>query len=179
MFKGEHGPLIKFLVVGVFLYLSWYSLYEFVLKPHTQLDEWAVENLVWFTEGSLELVGFELWERLPDDAPNKVGIAGTVQPITIGAPCDGIILWALFTVFIIAFPGPIRHKMWYFPVGIILIHLINVARITALAIIMRYHPEQFQFNHDYTFTIVVYSFVFLLWYLWVTKFSPLANTDEG
>lgn len=179
MFKGEHGPLIKFLVVGVVLYLSWYSLYELVLKPHTTIDEVVVENLVWFTEGSLHTMGFELWTPQPNDAANKVGIAGTPQPITIGAPCDGIILLVLFIIFIVSFPGPCKHKAWYLPLGILLIHCINVLRITALAIIMRYQPEKFQFNHDYTFTILVYAFVFLLWYIWVSRFSPLAKSRHA
>ena len=40
-------------------------------------------------------------------------------------------------------------------------------------------PELLDFNHDYTFTIIVYAFVFMLWYIWIQRFSPLGNTAEA
>jgi hypothetical protein len=45
--------------------------------------------------------------------------------------------------------------------------------VAALAIIVDINPEWLDFNHDYTFTILVYAAVFALWYLWIEKFSPL------
>ena len=80
-----------------------------------------------------------------------VQIAGSLNGVTVGAPCDGIVLLALFTVFIVAFPGPWKHKLWYLPAGLIAIHLINAIRITALAVIAHVKIEWLQFNHDYTF----------------------------
>jgi hypothetical protein len=52
------------------------------------------------------------------------------------------------------------------------IHLINVLRIAALCIIVTIDYELLNFNHDYTFYVIVYGWVFLLWWIWVKRFSP-------
>ena len=131
-----------------------------------------ISNLISLTDGTLSLMGYELWNDVNELAGNYVGIAGG-YPLEVGAPCDGLVLHALFLSFIVAFPGPWKHKLWFAPIGVLLIHGINVLRIVSLAMIIHYKPEYLDFNHDYTFTILVYSFVFLLWMIWVRKFSRI------
>lgn len=168
--KLKDNPLLSFLIIGALAYLGWYVLYEFVLRPHSSLDEWVVDQIVKGTESILEILGYEL--RVFNDGTwrNHVGIAGS-PGVTIGAPCDGIILFALFSIFVLAYPGPWKHKAWFMPLGVVAIHYINVLRVVALATIVNYRPDLLDFNHDYTFTVIVYAFVFLLWYIWVQKFS--------
>jgi exosortase family protein XrtF len=168
---GKFGPLVRFLGLGTGLYIVWYVLYEFWLKDHTGLDEWMVRNLIWWTDNILLLFGFELWTDVNDVVGNYVGIANG-HPLEVGAPCDGIVLLALFSCFILAFPGKWRNKLWFMPAGLIAIHLINVLRIFCLALIIHYKPSALDFNHDYTFTILVYGFVFYLWWIWINKLSP-------
>ena len=77
--------------------------------------------------------------------------------MTIGAPCDGVVLYALFIFFILAFPGSVKHKLWFIPLGALSVFYLNVLRIVGLAIIMDINEEWLAFNHDYTFTIIVYA----------------------
>ncbi len=172
MTKLWSNPFLRFLIVGSGLYILWYFLYEYWLKDNSAIDEWVIQNLVDLTDGTLTLLGFELWNDVNEISGNFVGIANGL-PLEIGAPCDGIVLHALFTCFLVAFPGPWKHKIWFIPLGIILIHGINVLRIVSLAMIIHYRPSALDFNHDYTFTILVYAFVFLLWYWWVKKFARI------
>lgn len=168
------NPFLRFLTIALSTYLVWYVSYEFFLRPNTILDEWMVDKITRGAEWFLELFGYPL--RIFDDGEfrNHVGIAGSMG-VTIGAPCDGIVLFALFVIFVVAFPGPILHKLWYLPLGVVLIHLSNVLRVVALAIIVDINPNWLAFNHDYTFTVLVYSLVFALWYLWIKFFSPLSG----
>jgi exosortase/archaeosortase family protein len=55
--------------------------------------------------------------------------------------------------------------------GLIIIHFLNVARVVGLALIVHYNEAWLSFNHDYTFTLVVYGVVFGLWWFWINKFS--------
>jgi exosortase/archaeosortase family protein len=98
--------------------------------------------------------------------------------VIVGPPCNGLALFALFIAFMLSFPGPIKHKLWYIPAGIIAIHVINVLRVLALVALVNWKEEWLEFNHDYTFTILVYLFVFFLWYLWIKKFSPLNSSTQ-
>lgn len=168
------NPLVRFVLIGSLLYLSLYFCYEFYINPHTNLDEWIINNLVSIAESILRLFGYSMTQYDPEPYMDRIGIAGSTG-VFIGEPCDGFVLFTLFVAFITAFPGPLKHKLWFVPCGILLIHFINALRIIALVLIMRSHPDWLSFNHDYTFTIIVYSFVFLLWWIWINKFSPLSK----
>lgn len=134
-------------------------------------DEYVITNLIDITGAGLKCMGFDLIPYETERFANFVGIQGSIG-LVVGAPCDGFILFILFFVFVIAYPGPIKHKLWFIPVGIASIHLINVIRLISLALIVNSSPESLNFHHDYTFTILVYLFVFFLWYIWVNKFAP-------
>lgn len=167
------NPLVKFSAFASGLYLIWYVLYEFLLKHKTNFDNLVIDNLVFISRKMLNILGYTYLEDKDLLYEDVVQISGSLNGVTVGAPCDGIVLLALFTVFIIAFPGPWKHKAWFLPLGLISIHVINAIRITSLAIIAHVKIEWLQFNHDYTFTILVYAYVFALWMIWVYKFSPL------
>ena len=50
---------------------------------------------------------------------------------------------------------------------------VNVLRVVALCIVVTIDYELLNFQHDYTFQVVVYGCVLLLWYIWVKRFAPL------
>ncbi len=170
------NPFFRFLLLGTVLYVSWYFLYELWLKPSTGFDDFVIAHIVAGSEWLLQFVGFTLYDRVEWNlAWNYLGIEGA-QGVIVGAPCDGIVLFALFAIFIIAFPGPLKHKLWFIPAGLLSIHFINVLRVASLTVIDSINPEWLAFNHDYTFTVLVYAYVFWLWYVWVNRFSPLQLT---
>jgi exosortase/archaeosortase family protein len=57
--------------------------------------------------------------------------------------------------------------------GILIIHLLNIIRVIALTLLAYKAPEYLDFNHTYTFTILVYSVVFILWMIWALKISKV------
>lgn len=170
------NPFLRFLVFSVSLYLLWYVFYEFYLHTHTAFDKIVIDTLVKWAEGTLNLIGYSTTDYSSSDVVFRehIGIVGS-NGVTIGASCDGVVLYALFIFFIIAFPGPLKHKAWFIPLGALSVFYLNVLRIVALAIIMDVNESWLAFNHDYTFTIIVYAYVFLLWMIWVQKFSPFAK----
>lgn len=153
------------------LYLAWLILYEYWLHPLGILDRFMIDNIIWMSGSVLKAFGYSLIGEFPfDEGIRTIGIDGT-HGVWVGDPCNGISLFALFTGFVLAYPGPIKHKLWFIPLGLLLVHLINVIRVTALTMIVFYAPEYLEFNHTYTFTLLVYGFVFFLWWIWANKFS--------
>lgn len=168
-FRSLSGnPFLKFVLTGTALYAVWYFSYEFFLKPYTALDETVIDYLTRGADFMLRSVGFETKYFADGVWRTHVAIAGS-KGVTVGAPCDGIVLFALFTVFVLSFPGPWKHRAWFIPFGLLFIQLLNTLRIAALAWIVHYNEAWLAFNHDYTFTVFVYSVVFALWYVWVNK----------
>ena len=177
----KSNPILRFLVVAITAYLLWFTVYEaFIKYPETELDRKINIGLVETAEVMLELVGFD---AVPNYDFNEVTIKLSDSPrngVWVGDKCNGMELFALFTIYVLAFPGPWRKKLWYVPLGIVSIHLINALRIAILTIIERDSPETLDFNHNYTFTILVYSFIFFLWYWWTVKLSGIefGNNDK-
>lgn len=163
--------LLRFIGVGLVGYIVWYSLYQYWLKDHTLLDEYLIHGMVLTCEWVLRGVGFALYEVSSADFRWQIGIANSEVMLQIGAPCDGLVLFALFSIFVVAFPGKWIRKLWYVPCGIVAIHTANLLRVISLTMINFYRPGAMAFNHDYTWTVLIYGFIFWLWFLWADKLS--------
>jgi exosortase family protein XrtF len=111
---------------------------------------------------------------LQDRDLQVIGIDGS-NGVWVGSNCNAITLFALFAVFIISYPGNQKHKWWYLVLGMITIHLLNILRVAALAIIARNSPLSLDFNHTYTFTFLIYGYIFLLWMIWVSRFARIRH----
>jgi len=96
-----------------------------------------------------------------------------IPVVLIEHGCNGLILMILFAAFVIAFPGPAKEKLWYVPAGVVSIYLINSLRVIGLAVNHIVSKESFDFNHKYTFTILVYGAIFMFWMIWVNRFSGI------
>lgn len=154
-----------FILKGILLYLAWYLLYDNWLLKDGWLDHFLIDHLVNATANVLNFLGYTTFEYA-----DAVGIDGT-HGVLIGVPCNGVELFALFAGFVLIFPGKIKYKAFFIPAGILLIHLLNIARLVGLALTVLYAPKSLDFNHKYTFTIIIYGIIFLLWILWVKKYS--------
>jgi len=171
-------PVLRFLAMTTLLYVGWYLLFEFVVHPHGELDRITIDSLIAWSGGLLNLFGQELIpEPVNADNLRTIGVQGG-HLLWIGDPCNGVGLFAVYLIFLVAYPGPWKHKIWFGPLGLVTIHLINALRVAALCLIVKYDYELLNFNHDYTFYVVVYGWVFLLWAIWVRRFAPSAKSGS-
>jgi exosortase family protein XrtF len=89
--------------------------------------------------------------------------------------CNALSVIILFISFIIAFSGNIKSTVLYIISGSILIHILNVSRIALLCVLMYYYPKQQHLLHGVLFPLFIYGVVFMLWIIWVNKFSKYAT----
>lgn len=167
------APRWQFLLVAAGLYLAWLLVYEGLMGPDNQLDTWLSMNIAAASAGLLRLLGF----AATVEANSTVLLMNGQRAVIVGAPCDGLVLYALFTGFILAFPGPVRPKLWFIPVGVAALYLLNIVRVSALALNQHYAHRSVDFNHHYTFSFVVYAFICLLWMQWVRRYGMPAAAD--
>ena len=164
--------LIRFLILATALFIGWQVLYSLVIHPWGGLDRWLIDRLTEHAGAVLRLFGYQLLPEPAGESSRYIGVQGG-SFLWIGDRCDGLSVMVVFVLFILAFPGPGTHKPWFALVGVLAIHAINVLRVVALCIIVTIDYELLNFQHDYTFQVVVSSCVLLLWYLWVKRFAPL------
>ena len=93
----------------------------------------------------------------------------------VAAMLASLVLYALFGGFVLAFPGPWQRKLWFIPLGIAIIWVLNVMRVAALALNHHYAHQSVDFNHHYTFTFIVYGCIFGLWMLWARRLAVPAR----
>lgn len=89
--------------------------------------------------------------------------------------CNALSVIILFISFIIAFSGKWKHTFLFILFGSVIIHLFNVFRIASLCLAIFHLPSYSKFLHDVVFPLVIYGLVFILWIIWVNKFSFYAK----
>ena len=167
------APRPRFLLVAAGLYLVWLVGYEGFLGPDGRLDGWLSVNIAAASAGLLRRLGFAAGHAAGSTLLTMDGRPA----VYVGPPCDGLVLYALFAGFILAFPGPARAKGWFIPAGVGAIYLLNIGRVAALALNQHYAHRSVEFNHHYTFSFVVYAFICLLWMGWVRRYGPPAAAE--
>ncbi|NNT71936.1 exosortase family protein XrtF [Flavobacterium sp. IMCC34852] len=90
--------------------------------------------------------------------------------------CNALSVIILFVSFIVAFTGKFKQTLIFILLGSVLIHFLNIARIALLCIALYSFPEYEHMLHGVVFPLVIYGIVFLLWVIWVNKFSLHATT---
>lgn len=170
LFKEPRQQQIAwFITKAVLLYIIWFVILDSFVSQDGIVNVWLNKRVATDASYILDLFGLNGGTN-PGIHQTKVMING-VSMVGIGNPCNGLELFALFAGFIICFPGNVKTKLWFIPIGIIIIHFVNVLRAVALAFIQFKAPEYLDFNHHYTFTVIVYSIIFLLWMAWVNRIS--------
>jgi exosortase family protein XrtF len=159
--------LVKFLViylVGNFMYGLYVTAYEPAPDPATH---WVTDQ----TALTLTAFGWPtVAESRKDKATTELSHEGK-RILAVYEGCNGINVMVIFVAFLFAF-GPVNKQLaWFIPVGLLIIHLMNLARITLLFWVSIYMKEYMYFTHKYFFTAMLYVVVFILWVWWVRMFA--------
>lgn len=176
---AKQNAFVRFILTSTLLYFVLYFIYQFIVKRYTYYDQKFIGTIIQSSGFVLRQFGYKLFMVLQDRDYQVVGIDGS-NGVWVGSNCNAITLFSLFSVFILAYPGHQKSKAWFIPLGILSIHILNIIRVIALVLIANYSPQFLNFNHTYTFTFLMYAFIFYLWVIWVNKFSikSTATPDE-
>ncbi|MDY0103784.1 MAG: archaeosortase/exosortase family protein [Lentimicrobium sp.] len=96
---------------------------------------------------------------------------GTTGYVGVEPGCTSLKQWVHWIVLMLLFPGPWKHKLWYIPMGVVVIHFVNLIRITGLVVTTTAWPQSFEFFHNYIFKTFFYFMIFLMWVVWVEYFA--------
>ena len=166
-------PLYQFLLKAVLLYLGWHILFYNWIEPDGSLNHWLTYNTASISSFMLNIFSSGQYSLSPFSEQNTMLFKDGGAVVLIEHGCNGLILMVLFAGFVIAFPGPWRKKLWFVPMGVLAIYLINSLRVIGLALNRMMSQSSFDFNHKYTFTILVYGAIFYFWMVWVNRFSGI------
>ena len=180
----EFRPTILFLVKFFVIYFGLSALYGWYIGRYDTSDPPLTDPITHFITynctGTAEIMGYET-RVVEDDHLNRAELPEVTYDsvwfdeayaVSIEEGCNGINIMILFLAFIIAFGGKLVNMLLFIPAGIVFIHLANIGRLMFLSLLnVEFGGRAFYFFHKYGFTAVIYLAVFLLWVLWVVKFS--------
>lgn len=174
-FSDRYG-LHSLRYVGVFLVIlfGFHFLYSAVvnedqvitgLEPLFDYLQWVLfVHSAWVVE---HVIGYDIVRE------GKAMVFPGEGALIVDQSCSAVKWFAHFLVLMLLFPGPWKHKLWFIPAGLAVTHLVNVIRITGLAIVFVNRYEAFDFFHDYVFRPFFYLVLFLMWAAWVEWLLPL------
>ncbi|HLP06241.1 MAG TPA: exosortase/archaeosortase family protein [Paludibacter sp.] len=117
---------------------------------------------------------------------NSLGMDLTLVPTNILRHPNGNsvqIIWActglkqayIYFCIIAFYRGPWVKKLWYIPLGLLVIYAFNLFRISFIIGVVGQHPDWFHFMHLYLFKYTFYLIIFLMWVWWEEKISLTKN----
>ena len=160
------GKFLGIYLVGNFLYGLYVTAYEPSPDPVTH----------WVTNHTATVLTTCGWSSGVADNPGKPTTNLVFEEKNILAVyegCNGINVMIIFVAFIIAFGPWSRRMLWFIPLGLVIIHIVNLVRITLLFWVAIYSKDYMYFMHKYFFTAILYVVVFVLWIWWVKRFTGI------
>ena len=173
---SRYEPLTAVLVF-VFILLSAHFFWKFtVLGDESDLQ---VTFFGWDISVPFNLMADHV-AQMVSRIMHLIGFTHQLEPYNIIRHDNGAairVVWActgfkqsyIFITLILFFKGPWQKKLWFIPLGLIVIYLFNIFRISFLAGMVRFHPEWFDLVHEEIFKYLFYGLIFGLWVIWEEK----------
>ena len=166
-------PVYRFFLNGIFVYLLWIIFYEIVRYTSTidyiynSAAMFLTNILLYVSKFVLDVLGYESYVFTEIRVIQLEGTRG----VFLDRGCLGRNLIGLFAGFIIVYPGKIKSKLWYIPLGVLIICIINVLRIVGLSFVLLYFPKYIDINHHVVFKYTIYGFILLMWFFWIRRYG--------
>ena len=112
---------------------------------------------------------------------DELSIGGKVKPhvihyaenngyIYVNRSCSGLKQFYQWFFLMLLYPGPWKHKLWFIPMGLLIIHIVNIFRIVSMTFVTMTIPQHWDFMHDYVLRPFFYVVMFFLWVWWNEKY---------
>lgn len=106
----------------------------------------------------------------PNEPSMKIIINGKFVARVVEG-CNAISIIILFVAFVLAFSGTWKMTLFYCFAGSIIVYTFNLVRIVILSVGLYHYPWRQELMHTVIFPMLIYGIVFLLWMVWVNRFS--------
>lgn len=171
-----YRPFLIFLTKFFLTYLFLTLVYQAYLSSY---DVNSVDFITRFVAYNTEqLLRFFQVDFLVLDTPKKALILLEYNQLVVAKMiegCNSVSVIILFVSFIVAFSGKLKPTLFYVLGGSIFIYALNVIRIGLLCSALYWLPQHKTILHDVVFPLFIYGIVFVLWVVWVNKFSLYAK----
>lgn len=97
--------------------------------------------------------------------------------VSVNHSCSGLKQFYQWIVLMLLYPGPWKHKVWFIPLGLGIIHFVNLFRIVGMTFVTIHFSQHWDMIHDYVMRPFFYVVMFALWVWWNEKFYHRKKTQ--
>lgn len=108
---------------------------------------------------------------------NSLGFDG-FRALVVEA-CNGFLPTAIYVAAVLAFPCPMRARVWGVLLGVPAIQAINVLRVVTLMVLGAHWPAAFERMHIYFWQTLVITCTMAVWMTWVETFAGRDETHRA
>lgn len=157
------SDLNRFIVKALPLFLIWRGFRKWLILygDNSEFSQYLSTVYLKLAHFFLNIIGKS---NTVDYPSRKLWIDGSAEAIYVAYDCLGINLLFVFTIFLMAYPGKLKMKAWFIPLGLLMIFMLNSIRMAALAILLNCCPEKMDFYHHFVFQGIIYAGIFGLWW---------------
>ena len=170
----QNKPTILFLAKLGFLcavYFLWFSKVVWELPIiSTYYGHFVHYTMLSLTHGSvwvLNLLGYQA------EVFNVrfIDLYDSIMNIYIKNFCLGIDMMFVLTSLIVSFPGKWLDRLWFIPLGIVGIQLINIGRIVGMSLSWIILDRGAFVDHHDVFNTIAVIFIFIMFTFWVKRYK--------
>lgn len=152
-----------FLIFAFFFLLSWGPIVDRV-----DIGAGLAKLTAWISYGVLQVLsviaGFPLHK-------NGTIMGSGAFEVDVAPACSGAVPMSIYLSAVLAYPASWASRRMGVGLGIGVIFLVNVVRVTALFLIGLYFQQIFHDTHVYVAQALVICVAVALWLFWATRFA--------
>lgn len=164
----EYKKLLDFFIV-----LAIFSLIKNLVVPFINFYGY-VHFLLFLTQKLVSVFGY----AGKINGAYFIGDAGT---LFMAKWCLGFLTMYVFSAFVYLTSNKNKVAWKYIAFGIVLLHVLNVIRLSMLFIFVQHNSAQKASHHHELYNIIIYLVIFVMWVIWIEKYSPwsLRKTNKS
>ncbi|MCA8891471.1 MAG: exosortase H [Hyphomonas sp.] len=161
--------VIAFLVLALagigILQVSWVD--DYLVTPFTELLVRICAVLISIFGGEVQTNGTVLSFR-------RGGVGVSVEN-----GCNAVEVCMLLAAAVLAWPSPIKQKLFGLLACVGLVQTVNLFRIISLLFILRSAPSVFEFFHLYVWEVMILLEAVVIFFVWVGRGQPPAPSEPS
>ncbi len=177
----KYKPVIRFIVTFLAVYgilTIGYNVYLNMSDGTKYYPDYLTHLVAEQTNVLLNSLGYQTSVIPHENEPSIKIIMNGKYVARVIEGCNAISVIILFLSFIVAFAGKFKTTLFYGLAGSIIIYAFNLIRIVILSIGLYHYPWRREVLHTVIFPMLIYGTVFLLWMIWVNRFSKQIKANE-
>jgi exosortase/archaeosortase family protein len=152
-----------FLIMAFFFVLTWDPLLKYV-----DLGAALAHLSAWMSYGVIKLIG--LIGGFPVAKMGTIMSSGSFE-VDVAPACSGAVPTSIYMAAVFAYPTSWRARWLGTALGIAVIQVVNVVRVSALFFIGLYFKAFFHDTHVYVAQALVVCVAVALWLHWATRYA--------